>query len=358
MRKIIAIVALLTIFAMGVAIAAPSDSQRLSDVKACLDAGTGPKVTVSCVKAAMNGWVAPAPSPSPTTTTTAPPPTTTTTVTPPPTTTTTTATPPPSGDIVEFASVGHGRFRLGCGFSHREQVDPIVAPGATSGHMHDFFGNESTNRFSTYETMIAAATNCDTPLDTAGYWAPTLIAPDGTMVDPIRQQIYYRNRPYKEGPLALTPPDLRIIAGGPAANLGKPYPVTYWNCDGESDGGLSTRYVTVPNCTGTGNGPIEAHVYFPTCWDGRTDSPDHRSHLAYPVNYNSISDSGTCPTGYPYRIQQLDIRILYPVTNGTGYHFSDGETLIHMDFWNTWNQPELRRLTRDCLAAGVNCEGL
>ena len=267
-------------------------------------------------------------------------------------------TTPPPATVTEFPSLGHGRFSLGCDFSHREQVDPIVVPGQLSAHMHDFFGNVSTNRNSTYNSMIAAATNCSLATDTAGYWAPTLVAPDGSFVEPVRQQIYYRNRPFEEGPVALFPPDFRIIAGGVNASAGKSAPVVYWNCDGESDGGIATRQLTIPNCTGTGNGPIEAHVYFPTCWDGRSDSPDHRSHMTYASPSTSISDSGTCPAGFPFRLPQLDIRILYPVTNGTGYRFSDGETLIHMDFWNTWQQADLERLTRDCLAAGVNCGGL
>jgi hypothetical protein len=45
-------------------------------------------------------------------------------------------------------------------------------PGAS--HLHDFFGNTTTNAFSTYAGMLAGGTNCQEPGDTAAYWAPAL----------------------------------------------------------------------------------------------------------------------------------------------------------------------------------------
>jgi hypothetical protein len=43
-------------------------------------------------------------------------------------------------------------FVVKCDFSHREQVDPIVDFGkATSFHMHDFYGNTTTDENSTYK---------------------------------------------------------------------------------------------------------------------------------------------------------------------------------------------------------------
>jgi hypothetical protein len=48
--------------------------------------------------------------------------------------------------------------------------DPIVFPGQPgASHMHDFFGNETTNAYSTQSSMLAGATNCRIPSDTAGY---------------------------------------------------------------------------------------------------------------------------------------------------------------------------------------------
>ena len=82
-----------------------------------------------------------------------------------------------SAPTASAASFEHGAsFAARCNFSHRAQVDPVVSPGGTSAHMHDFFGNKSTNASSTYDTMTATgvATTCSRPEDTAGYWIPTV----------------------------------------------------------------------------------------------------------------------------------------------------------------------------------------
>src|SRR5688572_33265149 len=49
---------------------------------------------------------------------------------------------------------GQFRFVSGCGFSHRAPDDPIVGPGKPgTSHMHDFFGNRSTDAHSTLESL-------------------------------------------------------------------------------------------------------------------------------------------------------------------------------------------------------------
>ena len=64
--------------------------------------------------------------------------------------------------------------------NHRAPDDSILypkQPGAS--HLHDFFGNTTTNAFSTYAGMLAGGTNCQEPGDTAAYWAPALLRKDG-----------------------------------------------------------------------------------------------------------------------------------------------------------------------------------
>src|SRR3954462_15812933 len=87
-----------------------------------------------------------------------------------------------SAPTVSAASIDHGAsFAVRCDFSHRAQVDPIVSPGGAAAHMHDFFGNTTTNANSTYQTMNARpATSCSRPEDTAGYWIPTVSWKDST----------------------------------------------------------------------------------------------------------------------------------------------------------------------------------
>jgi len=260
--------------------------------------------------------------------------------------------PPPSTE-----STLHN-FRLSCVFSHRAQVDPIVAPGPTgtlSSHLHDFFGNISTASDSTYGSMNVAGTTCTKPGDTAGYWVPTLVAPDGTQVKPSEMVVYYRNRPANYGTVTPFPADFRMIAGNPTIASS---PVAYWTCENESDTDIATRKTFIPSC---GTRRIVTHVFFPTCWDGvRLDAPDHRSHMAYAAAPQSgavtnIFNGAVCPADHPVKLPQIDLRVVYPVQNGAGYHFSDGQVIPHADFWNTWQQGTLVTLVRDCLHLGQAC---
>ena len=260
------------------------------------------------------------------------------------------AYPPPSTDLA------FGRFRVACAPSHRAQVDPIVNPGPSgtpSHHMHEFFGNVSTDSNSTYASMLAAGTTCGLSADRAGYWIPSLVGPDGSLVSPQRMTVYYTNRPTSYGTTTAFPPDFRVIAGGIGA-----YPHAYWTCDSLSDHSLAARAATPPNCGGL---QVKLHVFFPSCWDGiSTDSSNHRSHVAYAFRTSDGLSTDTnddmCPASHPLKIPQVRIRVLFPVSDGTLYHLADGTTTPHADFWNTWDQAVLERVVGDCLRAGVLCD--
>jgi len=243
----------------------------------------------------------------------------------------TSATPPST-------ETANGLFIVNCPFSHRKQVDPIVTTG-TSAHMHDFLGNRSVDSNSTYASMTAAGTTCAHSGDTAGYWVPTLVAPNGSYVTPRRALIYYRNKPVKYGTTMAFPPDFRLIAGG----VGVGPPNAGWSCEQDASNMISTP----PNC---GSGIMVLHVKFPNCWDGvRTDSSNHRSHVTYPTG-------SSCPSTNPVKVPEIFLHVRYPPgMSGSGYKLSDGTVSPHADFWNTWQQAKLEQLVRDCLRAGKSC---
>jgi hypothetical protein len=91
-------------------------------------------------------------------------------------------------------------------------------------------------------------------------------------------------------------------------------------------------------------------VHFPQCWDGvRLDSPDHRSHVAYPRG-------DVCPSTHPVKLPHIKLYVRFPQSiGGPGYVLSDGTQVAHADFWNTWQQPALADLVARCLNAGVDC---
>ena len=48
-------------------------------------------------------------------------------------------------------------LKIECGASHAAADDPIVFPGQPgAAHLHEFFGNTSTNASSTYASMLEA----------------------------------------------------------------------------------------------------------------------------------------------------------------------------------------------------------
>ena len=90
----------------------------------------------------------------------------------------------PQFDNVEFITV--------CKFTHFAPDDPIVhykMPGMS--HDHSFFGNVTTNAFSTLTSLRKGATSCQRPEDTASYWAPTLLL-NNKRVTPVEADVYYR----------------------------------------------------------------------------------------------------------------------------------------------------------------------
>ena len=96
---------------------------------------------------------------------------------------------------------------------------------------------------------------------------------------------------------------------------------------------------------------LRLEIFFPSCWNGKdTDSPDHRSHMAYP----SLIQGGDCPPGYPTRVPSIFYETIwetgafkdfvgqFALSNGdpTGYGY-------HGDFMAGWQQGFLQKVVDD-----------
>jgi hypothetical protein len=215
---------------------------------------------------------------------------------------------------VPAAQASTPRFQIRCETSHLAQVDPIVSPGVVSAHLHEFFGNRTTNRNSTYESMKAGGTTCSTVTDTAGYWVPTLMSSDGQIVRAGTTLLYYRG---EEGEhTEAFPANLRIVSH--SSEVGAT----------PSAGSSTSNFI----------------IKFPECWDGvRRDSPDHMSHMAFATGEG-------CPSSHPVRVPALTMVVRYPIQSLSGHTLSSGPlSTMHADFWNTWNQQGLEELVARCL---------
>src|SRR4028118_583868 len=174
-----------------------------------------------------------------------------------------------SAPTASAASRDHGAsFAVRCDFSHRNSDDPIVHPGKQgAAHGHDFFGNRSAKFNSTYASMLAAPTSCTRPEDTAGYWFPT-VKWNGAALKASRAVFYYRAGRKDHTRVEPFAADLRVINASRIT----------WSC-GTEDAAAGTK--TPPTqCAG---GVLGVRIVFPDCSNGKTDSADHRSHMASSV---------------------------------------------------------------------------
>lgn len=240
-----------------------------------------------------------------------------------------------------------GQFVTDCAHSHSAPDDPIVHPGKPGrSHQHDFFGNVSTDAYSTAESLVGKATTCQDQADTAAYWSPRLLV-DGQAVIPVNSTAYYRAAPGVESTdVEAFPPGLMMVAGDMTADASNPQDADLagWTC------GASTRNEQSPPIC-PASAPLRAVVTFPDCWDGTNlDSEDHRSHMAN-------SSDGECPASHPVHVPQLTFAIDYPVSGGgSEVMLASGSPYgIHADFVNAWDQDALRNEVETCLHLDAVC---
>lgn len=227
-----------------------------------------------------------------------------------------------------------GIFLSVCLPSHVAMDDPIVHPGEPgASHLHEFFGNATTDADSTYASLRAGDTTCRIAADTAAYWVPTLYA-DGQRIAPLKVNAYYL-RGLRAGRVVPFPAGLKVIAGDSRATTAQSRAVTGWRCSG-----IPLALTTEPAAC-----PADSHnvlvIRFPDCWNGKDlDSADHQSHMAYRVR-------GACPAGFPVQVPRLALNVHYQLSSVTDLTLSSGSLhSAHADFFNAWNQMALARLVR------------
>lgn len=226
------------------------------------------------------------------------------------------------------------QFITKCSFTHQAMDDPIVRPGQPgASHLHQFFGNTSTDAFSTYDTLRAGGTTCSNPGDTAAYWVPALYQ-NGVQIMPQRLQAYYRN-PAVSSTIQPFPAGLRMIAGDSMATT--PQPNVWYAC------GMMLSYSSTPPTCAPGD-VFKVRIHFPNCWNGvDLDSADHKSHMAYSIGK-------LCPGNYPVMVPLIEFNINYKTTGGSGVTLASGSPYsLHGDFFNSWDQSRLEHYVAYCL---------
>ncbi|KAL7624106.1 hypothetical protein AAE478_005663 [Parahypoxylon ruwenzoriense] len=233
-------------------------------------------------------------------------------------------------------------IRFGCSQLVIERLDPLVSPGLNpSPHVHQIVGGNSFNSSMdpADHDLVAdsTCTSCTFSEDFSNYWTAVMYfrARNGTYkrvpqfanvgLRAVGGITVYYIPPY-DGKTTVTAfkPGFRMLVGD--AELRKAEGMQrqlchrcYTTADNAGGAGVSggapctgddTQSLPAQPC----EGGIRTTITFPTCWDGKNlDSPDHKSHVAYPRE-GSFESVGTCPENYPVKLPQLMYEVMWDTT--------------------------------------------
>lgn len=239
------------------------------------------------------------------------------------------------------------------------RVDPIVAPGQVSSHVHNFVGMNGISGNTTTVQALNDASTCTTAAltdDKSSYWAPQLYQynVNGTF-SPVKLgsvNTYYLMR----GPTNVTafPPGLKMVAGnakatGPAATKQLQDAVSFV-CLNYADG--SSRSAGFPQQACPQG--LRTQIVFPSCWNGASLYETDMSHVVYPTG--NFANTGPCPSTHTIRLPTLFYEYIWSVgtTNNQGnssWVFANGDAQgysFHADFFANWNQTTLQNAIDQC----------
>lgn len=204
----------------------------------------------------------------------------------------TTGNPLPEGSAERF---GEGAFRLSCRGGHLNYDDPIIFPGEPgASHLHQFFGNLDVDASTTLASLESSGdTTCHGgPLNRSGYWVPALIdGADDTVIPIDLVVVYYKGEPEDRssplmGATAPLPEDIVMVSDDYS-----------WSCGGDRIGEGCTSQIL--------------EIAFGSCWNGVTDSADHRSHVVFPERDDGNTGQLFCPESHPTIIPRITYNIEY-----------------------------------------------
>ncbi len=262
---------------------------------------------------------------------------------------------------------GEPSVRFICLLAKTGTFDPIVFPGQNSvGHPHAFYGNTAINPNSTPESLMASgnSTCMGGTANRTAYWVPLMVTESGKLLASDSLIIYYKVG-YQSNPANIReiPQGLRMIAGNKNATSDQGYAVEY-SCE--------SRYVgsgSIPDCNTNGSDRVNLHINFPACWNGRDlDSPDHQSHMAYPI-FSNATNGSKCPSTHPYQIPTITEIFTWKIPAGSvmsKWRLTNEMTTLsassrggygaHADWMYGWNAEVHKAFVVNCLNAQKDCQ--
>lgn len=223
-------------------------------------------------------------------------------------------------------------MRFSCSQLVVDRLDPLVNPGQIpSPHLHQVVGGDSFNATMDPATHDLPAdstcTSCTFSEDFSNYWTAVMYfrARNGTykrVPQSVSQGLTARGGitvyyipPYDGKKVTAFKPGFRMLVGNAAATTPGTDPKVCHRCmpkTGEPGNINCAPPDTQAFPTRFCEGGIRSVLTFPTCWDGiHTDSPDHESHIAYPVSGSFDLSTDKCPASHPVRIPQVMYEVMW-----------------------------------------------
>ena len=215
------------------------------------------------------------------------------------------------------------------------------------------------------------------------YWQPALLDGKGNVVLVDYVSFYYKRRPASdpvvsdpsnskyEGQAVKLPNGIKFIFGATPSDSNKPIdPGAALKITCNMNGGTQAQsdFPTAVQCVRTNAGAqLEIRMEAPSCWDGvNLDSPDHRSHVAYP----SCGSWGypRCDAQHPSVIPTYTYAAFYTLlsTDDGDIHLASDEMndtkprgwSFHVDYGPAaWDPIVLGMWTDNCIDKLLNCSG-
>lgn len=233
--------------------------------------------------------------------------------------------------------------------------DPIMYHGTPppAGHRHLFLGSKAIRYDSSRSDLMSGGSSCvfkdnTTQGNHSGYWVEDLRLRNGSFAGSKKTTAYYTAWP-GINPAKVTAPvkGVKIIA----RDVKKAQ--VHWGCAGLRRGGIQQFSARPHDCDPTSRRPyVSASIVFPSCSDGRKNSGDHMSHVAYP------KAGGACPASHPKPFTRLRMGVRYDTSRGKGAKMADGGdpgTEFHADYFNAWSKTKFHTLLDKCLHASLKC---
>jgi len=244
-------------------------------------------------------------------------------------------------------------------------------------HMHDFFGNDTTDQNSTVDSLQKDSPylvskpdrlQCDRQATKSSYWVPR-ITWNGTQVKPKRTGAYYATRTglppegttttpfgFKEVAFSQAAVDAKTAPDGSQAKL-------YWHCNKQMSAHDSIRNGTPEPPTSCPVDPkfgcptLGVTILLPQCWDGNKEGFNVQGGAKM---RHAVKDASTgklsCPEGFSTYVPQLAMFVDYnlPGQSGPLKVLGSGGMVMepnnyHADYFNSEN---LETLVQKCIREG------